>query len=365
VSKLGGSRIAGLDGIRGLAVLAVVAFHAGLPVRYGGIVGVTVFFALSGYLITDRLYAERSETGRINLSKFYMRRVLRLVPALVAAVLVTSLFAVATRDPQLDGNYWWQAFAALTYTMDFFGAAGADMPVWGHTWSLAVEEQFYLVWPFLLLAALALCRSRRYAAIAVGTLAVLALGWRVWLTAALGFDGFARVYYAPDTVSYAMLFGCALALGPKLAPKVPTWAGYLGIVLLVCLACIPGTDFNGSDRVVSLHVGSAAGLAVIPVLAAAPRMRALDVRLLAFFGTISYGWYLWHQVFLHMHPFGHVAVPVVVKVPLVIVALLTAWASFRWLEQPLQKRFRGRFEPRTRTVPVLGPRHMAQGTLTP
>jgi peptidoglycan/LPS O-acetylase OafA/YrhL len=346
-------RVAGLDGIRGLAVLLVVAYHAGLPIRYGGVVGVTIFFVLSGYLITAILNLEHERDGRISLRRFYVRRALRLVPALLLAVTVTSLVVVVTRDPQLRGNYWLQVVAALTYTMDFFAArSGASLPVWSHTWSLAVEEQFYLVWPALLIGTLALTRSRRQAARVVAVAAVLAVGWRI--VASLTLPSY-RVYNAPDTVAYALLLGCALALMPRMAAKVPAWLGYGSAVLAAGVASFPSINRNGMDVTIGLYAGLTAGLLAVPVIAAAPRMRLLAWRPLVFLGTISYGLYLWHWPLLQVHPFGHGTHQVAVKVLLVIAATGVAYLSFRLVEQPILAYKRRRFENVNFQQPEEGP----------
>jgi peptidoglycan/LPS O-acetylase OafA/YrhL len=335
-------RVAGLDGTRGLAVLLVVTYHAGLPVRYGGVVGVTIFFVLSGYLITAILNGEHERNGRISLRRFYLRRALRLVPALLVAVAVMSLVVVVTHDPQLHGNYWLQVVAALTYTMDFFAASpGASLPVWSHTWSLAVEEQFYLVWPVLLIGALALTRSRRQAARVVAAAAVLAVGWRIVASLTLPT---ARVYNAPDTAAYALLLGCALALMPRVAARVPVWVGYGAAALVAGVALFPRLNQNGSGGTVELFAGLVAGLLAVPIIAAAPRMRLLAWRPLVFLGTISYGVYLWHWPFLQVHPFGHVTHLVAVKVALVVAATGVAYLSFRFVEQPILAYKSRRFE---------------------
>lgn len=345
-----GDRVAALDGIRGLAILAVVAYHSGLPLRYSGVVGVTIFFVLSGYLITSILDRELGLSGRIALGKFYMRRFLRLGPAIIAAVILTTLFMVATRDPQLGGNYWLQVVSTLTYTSDFFMAGGADMKILGHTWSLSIEEQFYLVWPLALTAVMALARSRKQAVWVVGAAAGLALVWR--LVAPLVFSDWERTYYGPDTVFYALLAGCVLALLPAGAVAVPRWAGYAAVVALGVLCAIPSISFDGIDRTITLYVGAAAGLISVVAVAAAPKLDLLAIKPLVFFGTISYGWYIWHQIFFKVQPFGHQTTTMQVAIPLAVASALLAWVSFRFFEKPVQDKFKGRFHARTATDPA-------------
>jgi peptidoglycan/LPS O-acetylase OafA/YrhL len=333
-----GGRVAALDGIRGLAILAVVAYHAGLPLRYSGVVGVTIFFVLSGYLITSILDRELWETGRIELGKFYMRRFLRLGPAIVAAVILTTAFMVATRDPQLAGNYWLQVVSTLTYTSDFFMAGGADMQVLGHTWSLSIEEQFYLVWPLALMGTLSVARSRKQAVGIVAAATGLALVWR--LVAPMVFADWERTYYGPDTVFYALLIGCSLAMLPAGSFTVPRWAGYSAVVALGVLSALPSISV---DRTITLYVGAAAALVAAVAVAAAPKLHLLTLKPLLFCGTISYGWYIWHQIFLKVQPFGHETEGLKQTLPLVLASALLAWVSFRFFEKRIQDKFKERF----------------------
>ncbi|WP_375402471.1 acyltransferase family protein [uncultured Sphingomonas sp.] len=165
---------ASLDGIRAVAVSGVVAVHVGVPIAGGG-TGVEVFFALSGYLITRILVEEETRTGRIDLRRFYYRRALRLLPAL-AAVLLAVLFWALTFGGRL-GEQLFSGAMALFYLMNLNRAFGwgSDLHL-GHTWSLSMEEQFYFLWPFVLMAL----RPRWRLA---GTLAMVALvcGWRAVL----------------------------------------------------------------------------------------------------------------------------------------------------------------------------------------
>src|SRR6185369_3060158 len=138
-----------LDGIRGIAILLVLAQHINLPSStLAGLVGVNLFFALSGYLITTLLISEQDGTGKIDLRRFYERRVRRLVPALVAVVFVTGILMA------IQGNlagYFGPAAVSLFYVSDIAKAIGYDLGYVGHTWSLAMEEQFYLLWPALVI----------------------------------------------------------------------------------------------------------------------------------------------------------------------------------------------------------------------
>ena len=161
-------RAPGLDGVRALAVLAVMAFHEGIPGALGGYLGVNIFFVLSGYLITDLLVAQRSRRGRMDLRGFWTRRARRLLPAL-AVLLVTVTAAVAVIEPGQLGALRPALGAAATYSsnwyqalhhVSYFATFGPPAPL-QHLWSLAIEEQFYLVWPLILGLVLLLTENRR------------------------------------------------------------------------------------------------------------------------------------------------------------------------------------------------------------
>ena len=211
------TRRPGLDGLRGLAVIAVIAFHEQLSAFPGGFLGVNVFFVLSGYLITDLLTAHWNQYGRLDLRGFWARRARRLLPALaVLLVVVTAATAViepaqlaALRSALLAAvtysSNWWQALAHQSY----FARFGPPPPL-QHLWSLAIEEQFYLVWPLLLIVILKTCRSRHLrAGLAWSGAALSALAMA--LVYVPGGDP-SRVYYGTDTHASALFIGSALAL---------------------------------------------------------------------------------------------------------------------------------------------------------
>ena len=161
-------RAPGLDGVRALAVLAVMAFHEGMPGALGGYLGVDIFFVLSGYLITDLLVAQRARRGRLDLRGFWTRRARRLLPAL-AVLLVTVTAAVAVIEPGQLGALRPALGAAATYSsnwyqalhhVSYFATFGPPAPL-QHLWSLAIEEQFYLIWPLILGLVLLLAETRR------------------------------------------------------------------------------------------------------------------------------------------------------------------------------------------------------------
>ncbi len=322
------SRLPALDGLRALAVLAVVAFHSGASWAPGGLLGVDVFFVLSGYLITGLLLAEHASIGRISLAAFWGRRARRLLPALlllVAAVLaVWRVFGLpgggTLRDDCLATlGYvanWHQAFAG----QDYFSRGAAPSPLL-HMWSLGVEEQFYVVWPLLVVRVFALSR-RRTTRIVQRRVAVLAATGAVAsavlmaVLAALG-AGTSRLYYGSDTHASALLVGAALAAAVPLTRSRQAAAGQqpmrrrLAALLAGVLAGVPAVlAFAGVVAAVALVPGTARGLyyggflavavgVAIVVSAVVRRPASLGARLLALpplaaLGRASYGVYLWH-----------------------------------------------------------------------
>ena len=270
-----------LDGVRALAILAVLLFHAKVPGVPGGFVGVDVFFVLSGFLITTILAGEHRRCGTIDLAGFYRRRLRRLYPALIVflcAYLLTAGLLFPRVAPEKHGR---DALLALFYLADYARALDMPLSVLNHTWSLAVEAQFYLLWPllFVLLAR----RSRRTAILAAAGLFVALTGWRWW-----GYASFADpwdVYYRADTHATGLVLGCLLGLvGQRLHGR---WA-ILGLLLLALAAS--QLDWRAPATAVVGFTLAEAGAALVVLsppawLAAAP---------LAWVGRMSYGLYLWH-----------------------------------------------------------------------
>ena len=337
-----------LDGARGVAITLVVLAHWDHSLfRYGGVVGVTLFFVLSGYLITTILLTEHAGSGGIDLRAFYTRRALRLAPALALVVLAVPFIQKATADPHLSYDYIGWAAAALLYVGNFVRASGAGLGPLDHTWSLAVEEQFYLVWPLVLLALLGWARrDARKLLRAIAVLAALATAWTA--LAAFLFD-FNRTYFAPDTNAFALMLGCALAAWLKVAPRRagsgPAWPAWAALAVLVGMAAFPSIEFAGIDLRIAAHgapLFAAAGVALVVAAVACPDRGPLVWRPLTWLGTISYGLYLWHQVFLQAAPWG---VPATGwrREAAVALAIAVAALSYYLLEKPLL-RVKRRFE---------------------
>ena len=304
-------RAPGLDGVRALAVLTVIGFHEGASGLSGGFLGVDIFFVLSGFLITDLLIARYDRTGRVHLPDFWTRRARRLLPAL-AVMLVVVTAAAAVIEPAREASLRLALLAAATYTSNWYqilhhvsyfaaiGQAGAPPPV-DHLWSLAIEEQFYLVWPLIVLGVIVRLDARRARVMcALIGAAVSALVMAIQYTP--GGDPSA-VYYGTGTHASALLIGAALALGwplRRLAAIPAAHAGRLdmaGIAGLVVLAWAVG-HFSGSDPVVypvGLLLAALAAAGLIAAAAGHGVIAALtSIRPLRWVGVRSYGIYLWH-----------------------------------------------------------------------
>ncbi len=217
----GGSRVAGLDGLRAVAVLAVMAFHFGASWMVGGFFGVDIFYVLSGFLITGLLLGEWNSAGRIRLGRFWARRARRLLPALVLVLLAVTWYVHFVAPPGSYPGYRMDALSALFYfsnwhqiatSTNYFVATGLVSPL-THCWSLAIEEQFYLVWPLVLIGVLRAARDTVRATqvtlvlCVVGALASTA--WMEWLYA----EGVSttRLYFGTDTHAQCILVGSGLA----------------------------------------------------------------------------------------------------------------------------------------------------------
>jgi peptidoglycan/LPS O-acetylase OafA/YrhL len=297
-----------LDGLRGLAILLVLTSHLGLPVfDFGAPAGVTLFFVLSGYLITGVL-TRQVDSGGVRFAEFFNRRARRLVPALILAVAAGAV--IFYRE-----DTWSFSWPALTYTSSFIMAAdgGRALGYLSHTWSLAVEEHFYLLWPVLISLTPA-----RYRVKGVGLLAGVALVWRVmlWLT-----EPIYRVLFSTDGNAAALLIGCFIAVGASRLPAPNRRIGAYAVGSLLVVSVLPFVPIR--EPLTFLVIG----LAAIAVHSA-PAMPVLEVGWLRWFGVISYGLYLWHPILYGMSRSWLMA-------PL---AVLVAWISWTIVEEPILNR---------------------------
>ncbi|QTS87369.1 acyltransferase [Ectopseudomonas khazarica] len=269
-----------LDGIRALAALTVAVYHAHLPGLTGGFFGVDVFFVLSGYLITRLLLCEKASTGGLQFDRFIIRRARRLVPALLLMLLAYLLVAPWLFPDVAFAKHVRDAFLSATYMVNYATVLGAPVAVLGNVWSLAVEMQFYLLWPLLLLALLRLPRSMAMGLIFVLYVLVTALRW--WSSEHFSLWGF---YTRTETHSSGLLLGCLLGYSGMTIHRY--WAA-VGLLLLFFTMSFFSTMWMPTVRYgfTLTEVGAALLILAQPAwLGAAP---------LAWLGRMSYGFYLWH-----------------------------------------------------------------------
>lgn len=395
--------IPALDGLRTLAVVAVVLYHLNLTWAQGGLLGVTIFFVLSGYLITRLLINEVSKTGRIDLKSFWIRRIRRLFPAVVTVVVVTCALCTIFNHVMLTKmrpdilpsllffNNWWQ----IAQNVSYFNALGDPSPL-THFWSLAIEEQFYLIWPPLLFAMVSMHMSKpNTRRVVLGLAAVSALAMMVLYNPAADPS---RVYYGTDTRVFSLLLGAWMAFIPDrdlapvrlahrlglnrlagaakhgknaedkpgkkvdesadTAPAQPSalvrfWSSpasidVLGVVGLVGLAAMVALtngytafQYRGGTLLCSILTLMVIAACVQPQGMVA---RALSAELLVWVGKRSYSIYLWHYpLLLLMNPVANISdTPWWQYILQVLVVVAVAECSYRFIETPFRKGAFGR-----------------------
>ena len=351
-------RVAGLDGVRAIAVTLVILFHLTPGTTIGGYLGVDIFFVVSGFLITTLLLRERAETGRIRLGAFWSRRARRLLPALIVLVLVCCTAAWAIGGDVLVG-LGLQVLGAATFSSNWLLLAagssyfGDTVPeLFRNLWSLAVEEQFYLVWPLLLV--LVLVRMPRW--LRVSLVGLLAAASAVAMALLYTPSDPNRVYYGTDTHAFGLAIGAILALLAISWPRrALEWArasrrllGAVGPIALLALlgfaVLMPGDApfvFRGGLVIVAVLTALVIATLLVPNT---PLGRLLDLGVLRWIGVRSYGLYLWHwPVFVLVVS----ALPdwqrdgasgwALGGIALAISVAATA-VSYRFVEQPIRRR---------------------------
>jgi peptidoglycan/LPS O-acetylase OafA/YrhL len=347
--------------MRALAVIAVVLFHSALGIAPGGFLGVEVFFVISGYIITRALLAEREERGRIALGSFWIRRARRLLPALFLLLAGVAAYTVVFEPGEAAGLRR-DVLAALAYVTnwDLIIAGETYFESWErpsllrHLWSLAVEEQFYVVWPLLMAGSLALLRNRLTLALILGGAAASAIAM-----AALYEPGSAvtRIYYGTDTRASGLLIGSALAFvwsarQSEGGSGLRALAGMSALTLvgLAGLGALAGFTFLADGDSPFLYQGGFAmvGVATAALIVAAthersPLARVLGAPVLRWVGLRSYGIYLWHwPVMVLMQPADVPLDGVSLFATQVAITLWLAEASYRWVELPVREGAVGR-----------------------
>ncbi|MEA2219359.1 MAG: hypothetical protein QOJ35_1985 [Solirubrobacteraceae bacterium] len=321
-----------LDGLRAVAVLLVVVQHTlGQVALELGSLGVGLFFALSGYLITSLLLDERALSGSVSLARFYLRRAARLVPALIAVVLVCDAFFVI----QHDGAALRGSIFAVTYTANYAQVLRENLvPAFGPTWSLAVEEHFYVLWP---LALLWVTRRRGLRTALWATLAVCvgALAWRAVLAA---LHATTLVEIGSFERADALLYGCAAAIAVRRGWRPRAWMTWAGIAAVASVAYVAYSPVVGSGV---LAIGGAAVVVGLDYAAPAWLRRSLSGRAVVTVGVLSYGIYLWHGALMHVASnFGYAGRGW--RSVAVLVTIVVAAVSHRYLEAPVRVWARSR-----------------------
>ena len=387
--------IPALDGLRTLAVVAVVLYHLNLTWAQGGLLGVTIFFVLSGYLITRLLLNEIAKTGRIDLKSFWIRRIRRLFPAVVTVVVVTCALCTVFNHVMLTKmrpdilpsllffNNWWQIMQDVSY----FNALGDPSPL-THFWSLAIEEQFYLIWPPLLLAMVSVHMSKpNTRRVVLGLAAVSAVAMMVLYNPATDPS---RVYYGTDTRVFSLLLGAWMAFIPDrdLAParlvrhlgldrlagaakhgksksdtaeaattkpselarfwSSPASIDLMGVVGLVGLAAMVALT-NGYTAFQYRGGTLLCSILTLMVIAACVQPQGMVARALAadplvWIGKRSYSIYLWHYpLLLLMNPVANINdTPWWHYILQVLLVVAVAECSYRFIETPFRKGAFGR-----------------------
>lgn len=344
----------GLDGVRAVAVIAIIIYHLNPQWLSGGFLGVDTFFVISGYLITSLLLTEYHNTGKIELMLFWLRRVKRLIPAvlfLVMGVIVLSLIFMPTEIQKVRADSiaaifyvsnWWYIMQNVDYFEQF-----AVQPL-KHLWSLAIEEQFYLVFPIVLLSLLSFIR--RLKSIRIIFLILLVISMIAMMVLYVPNENVARVYFGTDTRIQTLLMGVLLALvwppfqlkakvNRQMRTMIDT-AGVVGLaILFICFKFVSETNSI-------LYYGGFFLISTVTLLVIASSVhpsgyfaKFLGNKVFTFIGSRSYSLYLWHYpiiVLIH-HQFVQGQIPPLVYVVEILLMVLMAEFSYKFIEQPFRK----------------------------
>jgi peptidoglycan/LPS O-acetylase OafA/YrhL len=357
-----------IEGLRAVAVVVVLLYHAGAPFLPGGFVGVDVFFVISGFLITTLLVKELAGTGTISLPGFYARRAKRLLPATAVVLLFVAAGTALLLPPTRWVSTAWDVVASSFYginwrlasqSVDYLAMGVAPSPV-QHFWSLAVEEQFYLVWPLLLLLATWWVRPRvgRYPRqflrgrggatsrrltlslyLGLAAIAVPSLAWSIHLTT----TNAGPAYFVTTTRMWELAIGGGIAIGAArlagIPPRVAAVLGWVGLAAVVGTGFIltSATPFPGSVALIPT-LGTAAVIASGPAAGLLGPVRVLGLAPMRWVGGLSYSLYLWHWplIVLVTARLGE-ELTLAQGLVVVLATLLPAYLSFRYVEEPVRR----------------------------
>ena len=350
-----------IEGLRAVAILLVVTFHVGIPLSPGGFIGVDVFFVISGYLITGLLVHELEQTGRLRLANFYARRIRRLLPASAAMVLATLLVGYLLVSPIEWVDHTRAALAAAVYmsniwfqrqAADYFAADSSQNPFL-HAWSLSVEEQFYLLWPIIIVLTYRQFRSRRVLAAVMFAFSVASFGLCLQL---LGTHQPVAFFSSPTRAWEFGIGGVLSLIAQSPLHRRPTWNRLAGVLGLAMIAA--------STMLITRSSGFPGTLTLLPVLgtelvlvsgasdAKSGAGSFLGVPVMQRLGALSYSWYLWHWPILVLAAAVIPSITLAQRAILAILTLAIAAASHAFLENPI--RFNPYLVLRPRATLVVG-----------
>ena len=359
--------IRSLDGLRGIAVLAVIAYHFNFTWASGGLLGVTIFFVLSGYLITNLLLIEYERNDKINLKNFWVRRARRLLPGMITVLFFITAWATLFAQPFLDRlrddffpalfyySNWWYIFQDLSYF-----EAMSTPSLLTHFWSLAIEEQFYIIWPLLLVAAFQ-CRLSKKQVVNLTLLLSLLSALLMALFYSPTTDP-SRVYYGTDTRAFSLLIGAALAFiwpSHKMSNSIPVslrrTIDVIGtvclIAILILILCVNQYDsflYQGGMLLVSLLTALLLAVLIHP---ASKLSATMTFKPLTWVGERSYSIYLWHYpIILLTSPQISTNDASLVRILFqVVLTIVFAALSYRYIENPIRKGAIGDFYKKIRS----------------
>jgi peptidoglycan/LPS O-acetylase OafA/YrhL len=354
--------VPGLDGMRALAVLSVIAYHLNVRWAQGGLLGVGVFFTLSGYLITDLLLSHWDRHGNLGLRNFWVRRARRLLPALFLMLIVVSIWVAVfdasqvaeVRRQVVSATLYFANWSTIAANASYFSRFAAPLPL-DHLWSLSIEEQFYVVWPWLLLALLYIFRSRRLLALVtlVGAAASAVLMARLYHP---GYDP-TRIYEGTDTRAFGLLIGAALAMvlptqisrasirRSVRSPAPLDLAGTVGVVVILLLIWKTSSlsKFLYPTGLILLSLATAVTIAAV-VNPSSLLGELLGCRPLRWIGVRSYGIYLWHWPLIVLWGGSQAAGVHWGRAALQVAAtMVVAALSWHYVEEPIRQGGLGRW----------------------
>lgn len=360
-----------LDGLRAVAVLAVIGYHIDFWLLPGGFLGVDLFFVLSGYLITSLLLIESAASGTVHLGRFWTRRIRRLLPASLIVLATVVAFTAAFGDVLDQTARRPEVLSALAYVVNwdfivsgtsYFQSFASASPI-RHYWSLAIEEQFYLLWPLALFALVRFGRRKWIGPIA----AIAALGSALLMIALFDPSQASRSYFGTDTRIHQILIGCLLAVYLQARPAERLLRGsrlQMPLILGALLAAFVMLEDSSSlyYQGGSLAFAVVVALAIVGLESSSSIRNALSLGPLVWIGKISYGLYLWHwPVILWLRPGSTGLNGATLQGARILLTFAVATVSYYLVERPIRRGHLGRFTVDRHTLKVQVP--VATGTL--